>query len=108
MTKVQFPIKSQCLNAKVQLTAFKAKKVPKLNGEVLSVSADILLDEITAEQYFLARIKIDQTELSELKSNISLYPGMPAQIFIIVGSRSLFDYLFSPITEAAYKAFRED
>ena len=94
--------------AKVQLTAFKAKKVPKLTGEVLSVSADILLDEVSGEQYFLARIKIDDDEINKLKAKITLYPGMPAQAFIITGSRSLFKYLFDPITEASYKAFRED
>jgi HlyD family type I secretion membrane fusion protein len=96
------------LKAKVQLTAFKSKKVPKLTGEVLSVSADILLDEATGEQYFLARIKIDDSEINALKDNITLYPGMPAQAFIITGSRSLFKYLFDPITDASYKAFREE
>ena len=70
-------IKSE-LKSKVQLTAFKAKKVPKLNGEVLFISADILLDEIISEQYFLARVKIDESELSKLKSGINLYSGMPA------------------------------
>ncbi|MFT6220553.1 MAG: HlyD family type I secretion membrane fusion protein [Rickettsiales bacterium] len=94
--------------AKVQLTAFSAKKVPKLTGEVLLVSADILLDEATGEQYFLARIKIDENEINKLKEKITLYPGMPAQAFIITGSRSLFRYLFEPITDASYKAFRED
>lgn len=95
------------LKAKVQLTAFKAKEVPKLTGEVLSVSADILLDELTGETYFLARIKIDDEEINQLTQQVTLYPGMPAQAFIINGSRSLFDYLFDPITEASYKAFRE-
>ena len=96
------------LEAKVQITAFKAKKVPKLLGEVLSVSADILVDEVSGEQYFLARIRINEGELGRLKESVVLYPGMPAQAFIITGSRSLFNYLFSPITDAAYKAFRED
>lgn len=96
------------LQAKIQLTAFKAKKVPKLMGEVLSVSADILVDEATGEQYFLARIKVNEEEINHLKEKISLYPGMPAQAFIITGKRSLFRYLFDPITEAGYKAFRED
>ena len=99
---------NQVKKPKVQLTAFKAKKVPKLTGEVLSVSADILLDEVSGEQYFLARIKIDDNEINKLKAKITLYPGMPAQAFIITGSRSLFKYLFDPITEASYKAFRED
>jgi HlyD family type I secretion membrane fusion protein len=96
------------LEAKIQLTAYKAKKVPKLLGKVLSVSADILTDEMTGEQYFLARIKISPGEIEKLKSDIELYPGMPVSVFVITGSRSLLQYLFSPISDAAYKAFREE
>ena len=44
----------------------------------------------------------------KLKNKIELYPGMPAQVFIITGSRSLVSYLFTPISESAYKAFKEE
>lgn len=96
------------LRAKVLLTAYKGKKVPKLNGEVLNVSADIVTNEQTRESYFLARVKIDEKEIKKLKSKIELYPGMPAQVFIITGARSLLSYLFTPIKDAAYKSFREE
>jgi len=96
------------LEAKINLSAFKAKKVPKLDGILLSVSADILLDEITGENYFLGRIKISDKSLKSLKENIALYPGMPAEVFIITGSRTLLSYLLSPIKDATYKAFRDD
>jgi len=96
------------LEAKINLSAFKAKKVPKLDGILLSVSADILLDEITGENYFLGRIKISDKSLKSLKENIAIYPGMPAEVFIITGSRTLLSYLLSPIKDATYKAFRDD
>ena len=96
------------LTAKVSLTAYQGKKVPKLNGEVINVSPDIVSDEQTQESYFIARIKIDKKDIEKLKSKIELYPGMPAQVFIITGSRSLISYLFDPIKDSAYKAFREE
>ncbi|MBL6665277.1 MAG: HlyD family type I secretion periplasmic adaptor subunit [Rickettsiales bacterium] len=96
------------LNAKVSLTAYKGKKVPKLNGKVINVSPDIVADEKTQESYFIARIKINENEIDRLKSNVELYPGMPAQAFIITDSRSLISYLFAPIKDSAYKAFREE
>ncbi|MBT4921800.1 MAG: HlyD family type I secretion periplasmic adaptor subunit [Rickettsiales bacterium] len=98
----------QGLKAKINLSAFKAKKVPKLEGEIITISADILLDEITGEQYFLSRIKISEESLSKIKTDVTLYPGMPVDVFIITGSRTLLQYLVSPISDAAYKAFRED
>ncbi len=93
---------------KVLLTAYNAKKVPKLDGEVLNVSADILNDQATGERYFLARILVDDEKLEELTADVSLYPGMPAQSFFLAGERTVIDYLFSPFKDAAYRAFREE
>lgn len=96
------------MSAKVVLLAYKASKVPKLDGEVLSVSGDILADESTGERYFLARVLVDEQQLERLEADVSLYPGMPAQVFLLAGERTLADYLFSPISDAAYRAFREE
>ncbi len=96
------------MKSKIQLTAYKGKKVPKLNGEVINISPDIVTNEQTRESYFLARISISKKDIEKLKSKIELYPGMPAQVFIITGSRSLISYMFTPISDSAYKAFREE
>ncbi len=96
------------MKSKIQLTAYKGKKVPKLNGEVINISADIVTNEQTRESYFLARISISKKDIEKLKEKIELYPGMPAQVFIITGSRSLISYMFTPISDSTYKAFREE
>lgn len=96
------------MKSKIQLTAYKGKKVPKLNGEVINISADIITNEQTRESYFLARVSISKKDIEKLKDKIELYPGMPAQVFIITGSRSLVSYMFTPISDSAYKAFREE
>lgn len=96
------------MKSKIQLTAYKGKKVPKINGEVINVSPDIITNEQTRESYFLARVSISKKDIEKLKSKVELYPGMPAQVFIITGSRSLISYMFTPISDSAYKAFREE
>ncbi len=96
------------MKAKVSLTAYKEKKVPRINGVLVNVSPDITIDQQTKESYFLARVKIDDKDIKKLKNKVELYPGMPAQVFIINGSRSFLSYLFTPISESAYKAFREE
>jgi len=90
------------------LKSFKAKKVPRLDGRVLSVSADILSDPTNGERYFLTRILVDDSILESLKADVALYPGMPAQVFFIAGERTVADYLLSPIANATYRAFREE
>jgi len=96
------------MKSKIQLTAYNGKKVPKLNGEVINISPDIITNEQTRESYFLARVAISKKDIEKLKDKIALYPGMPAQVFIITGSRSLVSYMFTPISDSAYRAFREE
>jgi len=96
------------MKTKVALTAYKGKKVPKLNGEVINVAPDVIANEQTRESYFLARVSISKKDILKLKNKVTLYPGMPAQVFILTGSRSLVSYLLTPISDSAYKAFREE
>ena len=94
--------------AKVQLTAYKSRLMPKLNGKIVNVSADSFKNEMTGEVYFKARIEIPETEIKKLKQDIKLSPGMPVTAFVITGSRTLLQYLITPISESGFKAFRED
>ncbi len=96
------------MEAKIQLSAYKTRLMPKLNGKIINVSADSFKNEMTGEIYFKARVEIAESELKKLKMNIKLTPGMPINGFLITGSRTLFQYLITPISESAYKAFRED
>ena len=96
------------MKAKIQLSAYKTRLMPKLNGEIINISADSFKNEMTGEIYFKARVKIPDTELRKLKTDVKLTPGMPIDGFLITGSRTLFQYLITPISESTYKAFREE
>lgn len=96
------------MTAKIQLTAYKAKLMPKLDGKLETVSGDSFKNEMTGHVYFKARIEIPDSELKKLKADIKLTPGMPVTAFIVTGSRTMLQYLLTPIKESAYKAFREE
>ena len=96
------------MKAKIQLSAYKTRLMPKLNGVIINISADSFKNEMTGEIYFKARVQIPETELKKLKEDVKLTPGMPINGFLITGSRTLFQYLMTPISESAYKAFREE
>ncbi|MEM8794991.1 MAG: HlyD family type I secretion periplasmic adaptor subunit [Pseudomonadota bacterium] len=94
--------------AKVQLSAYRAKSVPRLDATVTSVSADIFEDERTGEPYFEARLVVDDQLIERLREDVALYPGMPADVFLLAGKRTVADYLVAPIMDATYRAFREE
>jgi HlyD family type I secretion membrane fusion protein len=95
------------LPAQVRLIAFKQRSTPTLDGQVIQVSADSLSDEETATTFYKADVEIDPAELARL-DGISLYPGMPAEVLIRTGERTLADYLLTPILDSFARAFREE
>jgi len=95
------------LSAKIRLSAYKQKKVPMLNSKVLYVSADSFQDQMTGLSFYKAKIEINKDELKKLK-DVKLYPGMPAEVYIVTGSRTFFQYLFSPISDSMRRAFKEE
>ena len=94
------------LPAEVRLTAFKAWATPALQGDVVYVSADSLVDEETGEAYYDLRIEVDRGELERL-DGASLYPGMPVQASVVIGERPLLQYLIQPVLDSLSRAFRE-
>lgn len=93
--------------SEVRFTAFDNKTTPVLEGKVGKISADSFSNEKNGNQYYLADIELtpnSQKDLGELK----LIPGMPAEVLINIGSRTLFEYLMQPITDAFARTFNED
>ncbi|MCG8492194.1 MAG: HlyD family type I secretion periplasmic adaptor subunit [Sneathiellales bacterium] len=94
------------LPAEVQFTAFSQRTTPKLEGKVIYVSADSLIDPESKMPVFMARIEITEEEAKRLGDKV-LQPGMPADVFIMTGDTTPLDYLIKPIRETAEKAWRE-
>jgi HlyD family secretion protein/epimerase transport system membrane fusion protein len=93
--------------ARVLFTAYGQRNLPQIFGELRSISADRLIDEHTGEPYFLAKIEVDPSELERIAPDIVLSPGMPADVMILTGERTLLDYLMRPFIESVTKSFRE-
>jgi HlyD family secretion protein/epimerase transport system membrane fusion protein len=95
------------LPAKVNLSAYSSRKVPRVNGVIRYVSADRLVDETTRQPYYLARVQVDREEIRRAHPDIELVPGMPAEVLIVTGERTMVEYLFQPFLEALWRSFRE-
>lgn len=93
--------------AEVQFSSFDANAMPKIFAEVLSVSADALADPNTGASYYLAKLNIPEAELPKL-SGYDLVPGMPVNVLIQTGERTLWQYLTKPLAQGMSKALIED
>ncbi|QPC88602.1 HlyD family type I secretion periplasmic adaptor subunit [Mesorhizobium sp. NBSH29] len=94
-------------SARLRLSALNMRLTPEISGEVALVSADRLVDEVTQEPYYQARVEIaDQLPPPVTKDR--LYPGMPVEAFINTGERTFFAYLARPILDSFNRAFIEE
>ncbi|MEQ1621955.1 MAG: HlyD family type I secretion periplasmic adaptor subunit [Methylococcales bacterium] len=95
------------LLAEVRFSAFKQVLTPKMQGKVINLSADRITDERTGNSYYQAQVELTPDSYQKL-GNIELVPGMPAEVLISTGERTVFEYLVQPITNAFARAFIED
>ncbi len=95
------------LLAEVRFSAFKQALTPTTEGRVIAISADRLVDEKTGNSYYETRVELTPESLEKL-SDLELVPGMPAEVMIKTGERTVVEYLIQPITDAFARALRED
>ena len=99
---------SEGLDTEVRFTAFKSKLTPIMLGRVRSVSDDIITPESNQEPpYYLVRIKVDNEDIPEDVSG-RLTAGMPADVIITSGERTVAYYIASPILDAVRKSLIEE
>jgi len=93
--------------ADIRFSAFKSATTPVIKGIVKNLSPDRLVNRDTGVPYYLAKIEIPQDELDRL-GDLQLLPGMPAEVLIKTGERTLFEYLAAPATNAFARSLIED
>ncbi|MFN3238475.1 MAG: HlyD family type I secretion periplasmic adaptor subunit [Pseudomonadales bacterium] len=92
--------------ANIRFSSF-GNAVPNIIGKLTYISADIFVDENSGLPYYQARIEVTEEGFKEL-GDLELVPGMPAEVFVATGSRTFFQYLFKPLSNAIARSFNED
>jgi protease secretion system membrane fusion protein len=77
-----------------------------VTGIVDSISADILTDPSGKFSYYLARVSIT-TEGMKTLGKRQLQPGMPVEVVIKTGERSLLTYLLHPLLKRVSASMKE-
>lgn len=91
----------------VRLAAFSTRTVPPMPGTLTYVAADQTIEQDTDTAYYVVRAEVSKEALAE-HGDISLYPGMRAELLIKNRPRKAIDYLLEPLTQSFNRAFREE
>ena len=97
--------------AEIRFTAFKQRDTPKVDGKLIALSADRLFDEGDERKppYYLARVEITPKGLEDLsRYKLELVTGMPAEVLINTGERTMLMYLIDPLRNTLARSFIEE
>jgi len=99
------------LSARIKFEAFKSRTTLLFTGKVISVSPDVVQPQgnVPMEPYYNAKIEIDMDNFNRVAKTqkLELHPGMQAEVQIITGTRTLLRYIFDPILDTMFKAYKE-
>jgi len=93
------------LPADIRFTAFDRRTTPVIAGKVTMVSADRLVSPKSDVPYYLVRLLVSDQDRGTL-NGMKLVPGMPAEVMINKGERTVLEYLLAPLSDTLVRALR--
>jgi len=92
--------------ADIRFNTFAHSPMLVVEGKLETVSSDLLTDPATQMSYYLARLSVTPQGLETLGS-YRMQAGMPAEVIIKTGERSLLTYLLHPLVQRVATALKE-
>lgn len=93
--------------ADIRFSAFKSSTTPVIEGRLVQISADRLINKDTGAAYYLARVALTDKGRQTL-GNLTLVPGMPVEVLVNTGARTLLQYLIQPASNVFARSLIED
>ena len=96
------------LSYEVHFRVFKTTLIPIMLGKVKSVSGDVITpDNGNEPPYYLARVTVDENDIpADIKDRLTA--GMPADVVITTGERTVINFIASPLMDAVRKSMIEE
>ncbi len=97
--------------AEVRFTAFRQREMPRIEGRLVTLSADRMVEESggVKQPYYLGRVEIMPEGVRRLaRLKLTLVAGMPADVLVKTGQRTFWHYLTAPLSDLVTHSLRED
>lgn len=80
------------------LAAYNQNTTPRVPGVVTQVSPDRMTDEKTGQPYYRIRVTVNPEGIP-LMQRLNVQAGMPVEVFVKTGERTLANYLIRPLRD---------
>jgi HlyD family secretion protein len=91
--------------ARVTFSGLDRQTTPEIAAEVRFVSPDLSHDSQSGASFYRVRVRLDPAALKA--NHVALKAGMPAEVFVVTGNRSILSFLFKPLMDQIGRAFRD-
>jgi protease secretion system membrane fusion protein len=90
-------------------SAFNTNTTPHIPGVLTKISPDRLLDEHNGQPYYMVQVKVTPEGLKKIQHlKLEVRPGMPAELFVKTGERTMMSYLLKPVFDRAKTSMTEE
>lgn len=93
-------------SARVVFSGLERQTTPDIPARVIFLSPDQIQDSRTGQTYYRIRVQLDAKGMADAPQ-IALKAGMPAEVFVQTGDRSILSFLMKPLFDQLRHAFRE-
>ncbi len=95
------------LEARVSLLPFSSRNLLPLTGVVTDVAADSTYNEAARQHFYEIKVRVPAEEIAR-QDGVYLGPGMPAEVTVVTGARTMLQYLMAPLARAVSNGFIYD
>lgn len=92
--------------AVVKITAYDFSIYGGLNGELVDISADTIMNE-KGESFYRIRVRTHETALKRKGQVLPIIPGMVASVDILTGKKTVMQYIMKPLIKTVGNAMKE-
>lgn len=93
--------------AVLKLTAYDFALFGGLEGEVETISADTIEDEIDRQHYYMIKVRNRTGKLEKNGEELPVITGMVAEVDILTGRRTVLQYLLKPFHRMRFNSLGE-
>ncbi|HWJ95475.1 MAG TPA: HlyD family type I secretion periplasmic adaptor subunit [Telluria sp.] len=97
------------LKTELMFSAFNTNRTPHIDGEVEQVAADRTVDEKSGAAFYKVRVRVTPEGAKQIAAHhLNIIPGMPVELFVKTGERTMMNYLLKPVFDRAKSSMSED
>lgn len=93
----------------IKITAYDFSIYGGLDGKIIEISADSIIDKDSKEgkSYYRVLVKTDKNYLERNGKKLPIIPGMIASVDIVTGKKTILDFLLKPILKVKQDSLHE-